>query len=78
MQLLGKGTGASGEIFSNVNYSEWVHRAIEEALDGAQALVTLANMLAGENDIDLSTKMAEHEAKLISKGYLVKGDVENV
>lgn len=64
MQVLGRDRGTEW----------WVHRAIEEAFDGAQALVTLANMLANENNIDLSEKMVEHEAKLIRKGYLLKGD----
>lgn len=70
MQLLGKGQQQSGELIEELNNrSEWVRRTVEEALDGAQALVTLVNTLLDEPG-DIEIAMERHIEKLKRKGYL--------
>jgi len=70
MQLLGKGQRQSGELIEQLNNrNEWVIRTVEEALDGAQALVTLVCTLLDEHG-DIEIAMERHTAKLRQKGYL--------
>ncbi len=70
MQLLGKGQRQSGEIVEQLNnHSEWVRRTVEEALDGAQALVTLVCTLLDEPG-DIEIALERHIEKLKTKGYL--------
>ena len=79
MQLLGKGQRASGERTTlepeQDSHADWVYRVFEEILDSAQALVTMAFVLAEENNIDVPGETGRHEAKLVSKGYLVESEV---
>lgn len=75
MQLLGKGQRASGETNEESSYPDWVYRVVEEALDSAQALVTLVNTLADENNVDIQGEIGRHEAKLVRKGYLINEEV---
>jgi hypothetical protein len=71
MQLLGKGQGESGEstVERLNNQSKWVRRTAEEALDGAQSLVTLFCVLLDEpNDREIA--LQGHIKKLRKKEYL--------
>lgn len=84
MQLLGKGQRASGERVypaalgpEQDSYADWVYRVFEEILDSAQSLVTMAFVLADENNIDVPGEIGRHEAKLVAKGYLVESNVES-
>jgi phosphoribosyl-ATP pyrophosphohydrolase len=47
---------------------------VREALDLMQTCVTLINMQVEEFSMDLDIFVAEHKAKLISKGYLEDED----
>jgi len=79
MRLLGKGVSASGERKlpsalgpEQDSYADWVYKVIGEALDGAQALVTLIHTLADEHNVNVQVEIIAHEEKLMAKGYLVE------
>lgn len=70
MQLLGKGRGASGEDQAMEDAVLSINTAFE-ALDVAQAAVTLFNVLVDMDGLEGEEMVARHEAKLREKGYLV-------
>lgn len=70
LQLIGKGQGASGEtkLSKAMNYTDM----IGEALDVAQAAVTMAYTIADLNEWVLENFKINHDMKLRDKGYLVE------
>ena len=67
-QLLGKGTGASGEAECLKN-PQALEKAALELLDIAQCCFTMMYILAEQHEVDLEKLFKEHIEKLILRGY---------
>lgn len=71
MQLIGREQRKSGEKVGFVGRKrDWVIATISEAIDTAQASITMAQTLCEEHNINLNVIMEEHERKLRERGYL--------
>jgi len=71
VQLIGKHSGLSGEtpiICEEVR----IRRTVLEALDVAQAAITMAHTLCELHELSLESFIESHERKLRQKGYLVE------
>jgi hypothetical protein len=71
MQCLGKGKRMSGEQIPEKDHAEWVYDTIAEVLDGIQSLITLLDLLAKENNVDIEWELGRHTDKMVRKGYLI-------
>ena len=70
-QLIGKEQRKSGEELCYAGRKRyWAIATISEALDTAQASVTMAHTLCKEHDIDMDAMMEAHRYKLKQRGYL--------
>jgi NTP pyrophosphatase (non-canonical NTP hydrolase) len=70
MQMIGKEQRKSGELAYARRKNDWALLTISEALDVAQASVTMALALCTEYEIDINGATERHEMKLREKGYL--------
>ena len=68
-QLIGKGRRLSGETIEQAEERLEISM-IKEALDVAQAAVTMAHVVCNKHGIDIDMMMMEHRAKLYERGYL--------
>ncbi len=69
-QAIGKFRGMSGETGA-LPGQESLGLIAGELLDVAQTAATMMYVLQDQHGVDLDTLMAQHEAKLKTKGYLV-------
>lgn len=69
-QAIGKFRGMSGETGA-LPSQESLALISGELLDVAQTAATMMYVLQDQYGVDLDTLMAQHEAKLKTKGYLV-------
>lgn len=70
-QLIGKGQSSSGEFQDFPTDKEnWAYDVASEALDTAQAAVTMAYTICETYNISLKNMMVDHRQKLIERGYL--------
>ena len=71
MQMIGKEQRKSGEELCYAGRKrDWAIATIQEALDTAQASITMAVQLCKEYEVDLDNSMTVHNMKLVEKGYL--------
>lgn len=68
-QAIGKFRGLSGEKTA-LGEAESMARVAGELLDVAQTAATMMYVLEEQHGVDLAALLAQHEAKLRSKGYL--------
>lgn len=71
VQLIGKHSGLSGET-PTISDEVRIRRTVFEALDVAQAAVTMANTFCDLHDLSLESFVEKHREKLVKKGYLVE------
>lgn len=69
-QLIGKGQGMSGEKQDFLDKENWAYDVAAEALDTAQAALTMAHTICGHYNISLDNMMVNHRQKLLERGYL--------
>ena len=71
MQMIGKEQRKSGEELCYAGRKrDWAIDTIQEALDTAQAAVTMAVQLCKEYEVSIEDSMTVHNMKLREKGYL--------
>ncbi|MDA8228742.1 MAG: hypothetical protein M0T74_13795 [Desulfitobacterium hafniense] len=71
MELIGKESGASGEIVGTERDLDLISHLVMEYMDVAQSSVTAVFTLCEKHNLDLETVLDQHEKKLREKGYLV-------
>ena len=70
MQIIGKESGASGELVGTERDLSVTTKLVMEYMDVAQSSVTAVFTLCKKYNLDLGDVVREHEQKLEERGYL--------